>query len=232
MKVGLLSDIHANESALQVVLDALRAERIDTLIVCGDSVGYYYSAQAVFDLLSDFKVHHVLGNHEVEILKFKSVSVSGAPNDLGSGLSRNFAELSEEQLTVISGFDHPLDVNIDGIEFLISHGSPWNLEEYLYPDSPQETWERFLNYPQNVFIIGHTHHQMLKRIKGKVIINPGSVGQSRSSISSAEWAVIDTEKLQITFFSERYDSRQLIAECLMYDPEFPLLVRHLRETLF
>jgi putative phosphoesterase len=231
MKVGLLSDIHANQSALQVVLDALRAECIDTLIVCGDSVGYYYSAKAVFDLLSDFEVHHVLGNHEVEILKFSSGSAGEAPNYFGSGLSRDFVELSEAQLTAISSFEHPLGVNIDGIEFLISHGSPWNLEEYLYPNSSQEVWEKFLDYPQNVFIIGHTHHQMLKRIRGKVIINPGSVGQSRSSISCAEWAVIDTKKLQISFFSEKYDSNQLIAECLMYDPEFPFLVKHLRETL-
>jgi putative phosphoesterase len=229
MKIGLLSDIHSNYDALEIVLERLRKEEVGTLIIAGDSVGYYYSARKVFDSLLDFTIYHVLGNHEIYLLNYKSDSGGEIFNHFGSGISRNYVDLTNSQIEFISNLKHPLSASIDGIDFLISHGAPWNLEQYIYPDSPSEIWDEFVQYPETVFITGHTHHQMLKRYSGKLIINPGSVGQSRSTESSSEWAILDTDNLQVTFFSERYDSRRLIAECLNNDPDFPLLRKHLTD---
>ena len=229
MKIGLLSDIHANYDALKIVLESLRKEKIVTLIVAGDSVGYYYSARKVLDSLESFTVYHVLGNHEIDLLNYGSGSRGESSYRFGSGLSRNYVDLTDSQIEFISTLKHPLHATIGDIDFLISHGSPWNLEEYIYPDSSSEIWNKFVQYPERVFITGHTHHQMLKRYSGKLIINPGSVGQSRSTKSSSEWAILDTDNLQVTFFSERYDSGRLIAECLNNDPDFPLLRKHLAD---
>ena len=54
MKVALLSDIHGNVFALQSVLNAVKKKGIDTLIVTGDFVGYYFWPAEVFALLKDW----------------------------------------------------------------------------------------------------------------------------------------------------------------------------------
>ena len=229
MKIGVLSDIHANYDALKIVLERLRGENVDTLIVAGDSVGYYYSARKVFDALLSFTVYHVLGNHEIDLLNCRTGSHGESSKRFGSGLYRNYKDLTDLQMELISNLKHPLQASIGGVDFLISHGSPWDLEQYIYPDSPLDVWKKFTKYPETVFVTGHTHHQMLKRFSGKLIINPGSVGQSRSTKSSAEWAILETANLQVTFFSERYDSDSLIAECSNNDPDFPILIKHLTD---
>ena len=40
MRIGILGDIHANFEALTAVVDALRADRVDTYVQVGDIVGY------------------------------------------------------------------------------------------------------------------------------------------------------------------------------------------------
>ena len=65
MKVALLSDIHANHKALEIVLEDLNKEEVDLIIVAGDIVGYYYWPHKVIDLImSDARFHCIQGNHD------------------------------------------------------------------------------------------------------------------------------------------------------------------------
>ena len=88
-------------------------------------------------------------------------------------------------------------------------------------------WNRFLSFNQEVFIIGNTHHQLLKRFHRKLIINPGSVGQSRTDTSMAQWAEFDTLTRAVTFKSVKYDSAPLLIKCLKFDPNLTLLRKSL-----
>ena len=42
MKIAIVSDIHANATAFQVVLNSLRSKNVDALLIAGDLVGYYF----------------------------------------------------------------------------------------------------------------------------------------------------------------------------------------------
>ena len=64
MKFALLSDVHSNSFALQAVLNAVKKKNIDTLIMTGDFVGYYFWPAKVFELLKDWNVVAVRGNHD------------------------------------------------------------------------------------------------------------------------------------------------------------------------
>ena len=57
MKLALLSDIHGNQYALSKVINEIKMKNIETLIVAGDTVGYYYGIKDVLNLLSNFKVY-------------------------------------------------------------------------------------------------------------------------------------------------------------------------------
>ncbi len=59
MKIGILSDTHDNLRAVQKVCDLFAAERITTLLHCGDVCG-----PAVVEALDGFTVYFAQGNQE------------------------------------------------------------------------------------------------------------------------------------------------------------------------
>ena len=67
MRIGIISDIHGNFDALEVVLKALEYEMADTTICLGDLVGYGpepdLCTKKVYEACSDI----ILGNHDAAI---------------------------------------------------------------------------------------------------------------------------------------------------------------------
>ena len=68
MKIGLLSDIHANAHALEAVLKSARKRKVKKLLCCGDYVGYYYEPDRTIALLNDWDWVGISGNHEAMLL--------------------------------------------------------------------------------------------------------------------------------------------------------------------
>ena len=64
MRIALLGDIHGNSFALAAVLEAARAAHVEKLLITGDFVGYYFWPREVLDMLDDWDVAAVRGNHE------------------------------------------------------------------------------------------------------------------------------------------------------------------------
>jgi putative phosphoesterase len=219
MRIALLSDIHGNIDALDVCLNSVRGSGCTEILIAGDMVGYYYDVESVMSLLSKYSYEFVIGNHEImlrELMENPSLSQS-IRTMYGSALDIALTKLSSSQLEFLCNAPAVTSLTLGDRRFNLSHGSPWSVDEYLYPDSKNEIWDKFLGYQDDVFIIGNTHHQMLKRIKGKLIINPGSVGQSRTDRSHAQWAEIETSTLEITFKSIPYDSSRLFRKCQKID---------------
>ena len=225
MRIALLSDIHGNIDALEVCLNSVRDSGCTEFLIAGDIVGYYYDVKRVMTLLSEHKCVFVIGNHEImlrELVENPSLSQSIRAK-YGSALDIALTKLSSSQLEFLCNAPTVISLTLGERRFNLSHGSPWLVDEYLYPDTKNEIWEKFLGYQDDVFIIGNTHHQMLKRIKGKLIINPGSVGQSRTDRSHAQWAEIETSTLEVTFKSVSYDSSRLLKDCQKIDQGLSIL---------
>jgi putative phosphoesterase len=227
MRVGVVADIHANSVALSVVVDELHNQGIETVIVAGDTVGYYYNILEVRDLLSDFNLFEVRGNHEDRLLSDCQSELEEYEKKYGSGLRRNKLDLNGTGLDYVRNLNHPLEINLIGRKIMIAHGSPWDINEYIYPNSNPLLWERFLELETDILILGHTHHQMFRKIDGVIIINPGSVGQNRSARSMADWAIIDLLAMSVEFRTTPYSSHSLVDQCNKYDPGLDILTRHL-----
>jgi putative phosphoesterase len=227
VRVGLLSDIHANQAAVAVVVEELVENRIETLIIAGDSVGYYYGILEVRELLQGFTLIETLGNHEMMLLSEDPTQWKHYGEKYGSGLSRNLKDLGPAGVEHVRSLSHPRSIVIENTSFLISHGTPWDINQYMYANSPIDLWDRFDAYPEDIFVLGHTHHQMIKRIKGKMIINPGSVGQSRYGTPNADWAILDLSDKSVTFKSTPYSPSIVLEQCASFDPGLLLLTNHL-----
>ena len=232
MKLALMGDIHGNIQALRAVLDAATRENIEKLLITGDLVGYYFSPLEVVELLNEWDVEIVRGNHE-EMLK----TARQDPNYLfsvdaryGTGLRVAFEQLSPEQIDRLCELKHPLELLFEGIKILLCHGSPWDLDQYIYPNAENALNIKCAISDFDLVVMGHTHYPMQLMIGGTCLVNPGSVGQPRNRYPGAHWAIFDTVSRSIEFRCESYDMTHLIRECKERHPNLPYLANVLERT--
>ena len=64
MRVGLLSDVHANLFALRTAITRLRAEGVDAWVCAGDLVGYGRHPNECVETIAELKPTCVAGNHD------------------------------------------------------------------------------------------------------------------------------------------------------------------------
>jgi putative phosphoesterase len=232
MKLALLGDVHGNDFALQTVLAAAASSRAESLLLTGDLVGYYFEPLRVLELLQPWNRYVVRGNHEDMLIAARSDSAFLAQVDAryGTGLRVAVEQLSEKQLDELCSLPHPLDLVIDGCRILLCHGSPWNNDQYIYPDAQTELLSRCAVQEFDLVVLGHTHHPMQHKIGNTLVVNPGSVGQPRNRQPGAQWMFFDTSSRHIEFRVEQYDRAPLIRECLARHPELPYLAKILERV--
>jgi putative phosphoesterase len=232
MKLALMGDIHGNQLALQVVLEAASAAKVDRLLVTGDLVGYYFEPLHVLELLSSWTCDVVRGNHEEMLSKARNDEsyLVTLESRYGSGVRVALQQLSSTQLDRLCSLPHPLELDIDGSRILLTHGAPWNLDQYIYPDADQEMLARYLPKNYDLVVMGHTHYPMLRHVGSTVVVNPGSVGQPRDRKPGACWALFNTKDHSVELRRESYDSSRLVRECQLNHPELPYLADVLERT--
>lgn len=233
MKIALLGDIHGNHLALDAVLNSIASKGIQILVITGDFVGYYYWPKKVFELLANWNVVAVRGNHDRMLL-----TASDDPSFLekvnrryGSGLKIAVEQLDEKRIKWFADLPDSLRYPSPDGDIFLCHGSPWDKDEYIYPDAEKPSLSRYLGLKARWVIQGHTHYPMHLKYESLSIINPGSVGQARGNGVGAQWALLDTENAEVEFFSESYDPRKIIRESELRDSDQPYLANVLRKSL-
>ncbi len=225
MKVGLISDIHGNSPAFQVVLAALR-DRVDSILFMGDLVGYYAFVNECAENWDANQIIGILGNHDQTLID--CLAQGKEPNEsyrarYGSALTRCMRTLSPQARELLASWPQHRSLTLDGVSVAMYHGAPWMpLQGRVYPDFAE--WERFQACPEEVILLGHTHYPMVKECGGKVIINPGSVGQPRSRSGAAEYAILDVPKRSVQFERAPYDASRVIQDSRHHDPQMNYLV--------
>ena len=232
MKIGLLGDVHGNHRALEVVLSAAKLSKVEALLLTGDLIGYYDSPLAVLEMLKLWNCYMVRGNHEEMLNQARNDSsfLDEIDTKYGTGLRSAIKQLSKDQIDELYNLPHPLSLELDGCKILLCHGSPWDIDQYVYTDSPSELLARCVMQQHDLVVLGHTHYQMIHEIGNTLLVNPGSVGQPRDRRPGAHWAIYDTKTKSVEFFNESYDCSELVEECRVNSPELPYLAEVLTRT--
>jgi diadenosine tetraphosphatase ApaH/serine/threonine PP2A family protein phosphatase len=205
MRVLVISDIHANYTALEAVLAA--AGTVDETWCLGDLVGYGPDPNAVIDELRDIpRLTCLVGNHDVAV-------IGKMPFETFNGDARRTLERHEKVLTATNMEflrSMPRNAKVRG-EATIAHGSPRDpLWEYILNSLSARL--NFDHFDTPWCFVGHSHIQCmfaldeendrvsLEQVKpdvqiplhSKLILNPGSVGQPRDRDPRAAFAIYDT----------------------------------------
>src|SRR5207245_1995485 len=96
VKVGLLSDIHANLVALESVLAEMGA--VDELWVCGDTVGYGPDPSDVLALLVERKATIVAGNHDRAVAAGEDLDFFNPPAAVAAKMHQAWLTSAERDL--------------------------------------------------------------------------------------------------------------------------------------
>jgi len=213
VRVGLLSDIHANLVALEAVLAALG--NVDALWVTGDTVGYGPDPGDTLALLRERGALLVQGNHD------RAVAT-------GEGLEY-FHDRAAQAALLHTKWLSPADRDALGTlptvvkadRFTLCHGSLRDpLWEYVTTTRAAGATLRLAETDH--CCNGHTHIPALfhlaadgarathvaegtaYRLDARTLVNAGSVGQPRDGDPRASFAVLDTEAGTVTFYRASY----------------------------
>ncbi|HZW04214.1 MAG TPA: metallophosphoesterase family protein [Anaerolineaceae bacterium] len=216
MRVLIISDIHANRTALEAVLEDAGA--VDAVWCLGDLVGYGPDPNECIDRVRQLpNLVCLLGNHDAAAL---------GQLDLGSfnreaQVSMQYMQrtLTRESLEFLAGLPE-----MEVIEpVTLAHGSPRNpIWEYLL--DIYTVAANFKSFHTRLCFVGHTHIQIVydQDDQGQVtwrvpdanepiylirrsILNPGSVGQPRDHDPRAAYAIFDSETMIWEPRRVRYD---------------------------
>lgn len=216
MQVLVLSDIHANLAALDSVLEAAGA--VDAIWCLGDVIGYGPDPNACVERLRELKPEYWLaGNHDWAALGKLDIS------DFNP-MARLAALWTREQLTPQNfRFLETLPARVKASElFTLAHGSPRHpIWEYVL--DAQTAAANFAYFDTPYCLVGHTHvpaiyRQQNGRVEGpayalgepirlengRVIVNPGGVGQPRDGDPRASYIILDTDALTVTYHRVEY----------------------------
>lgn len=184
MRVALISDIHGNKTALDVVLNALAKEKLDRIVCLGDIITIGPQPMQVLELLKGSSFEFVMGNHDMALLEMeRALELNIAPHLLSS-LEWCRDQLSPADLEFLRSFQPMIEIPVGGEDRLLCyHGSPSSNIDNLLPTTPDEELDRHLaNCPALILAGGHTHIQMLRQHKGQLVVNAGSVGSAFQSV--------------------------------------------------
>jgi putative phosphoesterase len=223
--LAILSDIHGNSAALKRVLEEAQSLGVYHLLILGDQIGYYYDACGVYDLLDSWSKDIIRGNHEDMLVGLidHSINADVIKRKYGSALEIATRTLSTEKLELIKSHKRTERLSFDDIHILLAHGSPWNTDEYIYPDANRDRLEKCGAIGLDYVFLGHTHYPFIYKAKHSLIINPGSIGQSRVCGGIADWGILNTINRVYTPKHTPYDTKPICEIVEKTDPDVPYL---------
>jgi len=192
MLIGVLSDIHANEIALEAVLDDM--PDVDRLVCAGDVVGYNPWPAECVDALRERGVPTVMGNHDRAVAQGTGFRFNGMAE---AGVAYAERELGDGEIEWLRSL--PDERTVENVKLV--HGHPEDPDRYTYP---REFGPEMLG-DEDALVLGHTHVQGHRTYDEGVVMNPGSVGQPRDGDPKAAYALLDTETLDVEERRVAYD---------------------------
>jgi putative phosphoesterase len=228
MIIGILSDIHGNSEALKAVLLDARKANVTHLLILGDMVGYYYNTREVFTLLGDWENRVMIkGNHEVFLIGIwdGTIDSESIRKKYGSSLDIASRTLPDEARRTIKELKSSEIFCAGDTTIKICHGSPWDINQYIYPDSDPSLLQQCDIEGVDYLFLGHTHYPFIYAGNCSIVANPGSVGQSRIHGGIADWAILDTLRDVYVPKQTKYNTVELQKTVKEIDPHLPYLYK-------
>ena len=206
MRVLIISDVHANLTALEAVL--ADAGKVDQTWCLGDVIGYGPDPNAVVERLRSLpNLTIILGNHDVAVLDQMDAAVFNT--EARRSLLWQKKMVTTENLMYLESLPQEVVVRENAS---MAHGSPRDpVWEYILNTLVARL--NFEEFQTPYCFVGHSHIQCMFKLDvehdrislempkpnevlqltPRAILNPGSVGQPRDRDPRSAYAIYNTE---------------------------------------
>lgn len=182
LRIGVISDIHADMTSLESAVRRLDDANVDMILCAGDLVERGGDGSAVIELIRDRSILCVQGNHDENAIRHARLSANYAdPRD-------ETPPLDGDTLDFLEKLPASRTLAADGTKLMVTHATPSDNGGAAFQDeSNRKLSKRFkkdlARVDADILIVGHTHYPFDLEFRGKRILNPGSVCglQSRDS---------------------------------------------------
>jgi len=210
MRIAIISDVHANLIALEVVLEVVDTLAPDVLWCLGDTVGYGPEPQACADLIRERAAVCLAGNHDLAVVG--KIPLENFHDVAAQAAIWHREHLRPETVQWLS----TLPSRSETEEITLVHASPRDpVWEYVTDD--RIAGANADHFETQICLVGHSHRAVGWRLRdhgwwGRVqmmnspanaplqltedarwILNPGSVGQPRDGNPLASFAILDLD---------------------------------------
>jgi predicted phosphodiesterase len=242
MRFLVLSDIHANSTALEASLAAAEG-RWERALCLGDVVDYGPDPNEVTERVKALDPLIIRGNHDKVVAGLADIEDF---NPLAQTAARWTREhLRSSNMTYIAQLPAG-PAHGDGLTMV--HGSYHDEDEYVF--APAQAMGGLLESPSAVTLFGHTHYQggfsyrdaqidvihlrpepgpkfaALRLEPGtRYLLNPGSTGQPRDGDPRAAFAIADLDHQVVEFWRVPYDIAAVQERMESAGLPFPLIER-------
>ena len=215
MRVGIISDIHGNLDALDAVLAAIGSA--DALWCLGDVVGYGAEPNECIARLRDLDAVSIVGNHDLAALGQVSLDTFNA--DAAAAARWTAAVLTPESRAWLAARTATATAGA----VLLAHGSPYD-PVWEYVTNGRVAARSLTCFDSPLGLIGHTHvpssfvqqpdgqidteyrveGEVVHLEDGRLLANPGSVGQPRDEDPRAAYLILDSVTATLTWYRTPY----------------------------
>ncbi len=203
-RIALLSDVHGNRVALDAVLADVDRHGVDEVMCLGDVATLGPNPTEVVDRLAERCSRLVLGNHDEFLLDPDAVGRYTEVAVIVDSIAWCASELDASHRSFLASAVPFVRLDVDGTDVALFHGSPWSNTTDLLATTPAEELDALLgDRTATVMVGGHTHLQLLRQHRGRLLLNPGSVGMpfecyvggaAPTILPHAEYAVLEVER--------------------------------------
>ena len=223
MQVAVVSDIHSNLAALEMVLAAIDQEGPDEIWCLGDVVGYGPKPNECCALIRARADICLGGNHDLAVRG--TIDLGEFSGDAAVAARWTAGVLSDES----RAFLNTLEPQGERAEIALYHGSARDpVWEYVLSDEAAAA--TLTLSPRPIVLVGHSHVALEVQwiddaldgglaaagtevpLDGRVLLNPGSVGQPRDGDPRAAYLILDLDGGTAAFHRIAYDVDRTQAE--------------------
>jgi predicted phosphodiesterase len=198
-RIGVIGDIHAEAHRLRSTLEFFARQGLSTILCTGDIVDGSQSVDECVELLKEYRVQTVCGNHEQWFLANQLRNLPGATQvkDISLPARDYLLHLPvEREYKTMCG------------DLLLCHGIGKKTMGKVQPDDEgyalEANWElQELVKPGRLryMINGHTHRKMLRTFDGLTVINAGTL----ICYETSDFLTIDLKEGYVQFYTLAHD---------------------------
>lgn len=215
-KIAIISDIHANLTALEEVLKDAENNGVSSYACLGDIVGYGPNPAECVTKIQEMKCACVKGNHDEYVTN--SYDLTSFNSEARLALEWTRGKLSEGQKEWLGNLPYTRRLGRN----MLVHATLKNPEQWDYVRNSFDASIMMGHQKTPICFYGHTHMPVAYEKSGasaqridtsliqlqegsKYLINVGSVGQSRDGDPKASYIIFDRAARTIEFRRVNYD---------------------------